>query len=187
MKTAIKKWKILATKVLLDHPEIKIVEDIVELPNGKQSAYVKQSPSSVDAVLVIAINEDGEVLIQQEYSHPPAKVMWQLPGGSMNNNETIIAAALRELSEESGYTADSAKVIGSFYVHNRSTDKQQHIVVCTDLHKHKLTEDHDEFIDNFWISREQLHTMISDGEFDNINLLAGLNLWFHSANKKKGV
>lgn len=98
----------------------------------------------------------------------------------MEPGEEIAQAAVRELAEESGYSAKKTAVLGSFYVHNRLSDKQQYIVLCTDLFKHKLPADPDEFIQTSWMSRKKLKQMIADGLFDNINLLAALNVWFHS-------
>jgi ADP-ribose pyrophosphatase len=176
----IKVWKVISTKVIFDHPELKIVEDRVELPNGAESTYIKHAPAEVDAVLVVAINSKNEVLVQKEYSHPPAKVMWQRPGGSIKPNEKPKVAALRELSEESGYSAKKIKPIGGFYVHNRLSDKKQFVFECRGLFEKKLTADFDEFIENYWMSKTKLKQMIADGKFDNINLLAGLNLWFNA-------
>jgi ADP-ribose pyrophosphatase len=132
-------------------------------------------------VAVIAVDVKGEVLIEREYSYPPNKVMWQLPGGSMKPKETPERAALRELAEECGYSAKQTHVLGSFYINNRLSDKKQYVVLCTNLFRHKLPEDEDEFITYKWFDETTLKSMISFGKFDNINLLAGLNLWFNRA------
>ncbi len=176
----IKLWEIISTKVLLDNDKLKVVEDQVKLPNGKITSYVKHAPTKVHAVIAVAVNEKNEILIQREYSHPPQKIMWQLPGGSMQEGETPKDAALRELAEESGYSAHSVTELGSFFVHNRLSNKIQYAFLCTDIFEHKLAEDEDEFIENHWFSKDKVKKMISDGEFDNINLLATLNLWLHN-------
>lgn len=178
-----KPWKTKSQKTVLDHVRLKVLEDIVELPNGKTTTYVRHAPSDVDSVAVIAINSKNQILLQREYSYPPNKVMWQLPGGSMNSGESIVTAALRELAEESNYSAKQTKLLGSFYVHNRLSDKQQHLVLCTDVFEYSLPEDHDEFIESHWLSKRKVIALLKQGEFDNINLLAGLTLWL---NQPKG-
>jgi ADP-ribose pyrophosphatase len=110
--------------------------------------------------------------------------MWQLPGGSIKKGESFEAAARRELAEESGFSARKLKVIGSFYLQNRFSDKRQYVVTCTSLFEHKLTADEDEFIDTTWLSKPRLIDMIKKGEFDNINLLAALNLWFNHSGEQ---
>lgn len=105
--------------------------------------------------------------------------MWQLPGGSVNPKESLKKAALRELAEESGYSAKSCLGIGSYYVQNRLSDKKQYVFLCTVLFAHKLPKDHDEYIQTYWMSRADIADKFSKKEFDNINLMAALNIWQH--------
>ena len=110
-----------------------IVEDTVELPNGQRTQYVREAPHTSCSVAIIAINSQNEILVQREYSYPPDEIMYQLPGGGAGNEEDVIAAANRELSEESGYTARDSRVLGAFYVNNRRSDRMQFVVLCRDL------------------------------------------------------
>ena len=168
----------LSSEVILNDARLKVIKDEVQLPNGKNSTYVRLAPTTNHSVIVIAIDPRKRILLQKEYSYPPNKVMWQLPGGSMKNKESVETAALRELSEESGYSAKSTKILGYFYTHNRLSDQKQYIVQCTDLFNRKLPEDEDELIENYWVTKNQLVHKITSNEFHNINLLAALNIWF---------
>jgi ADP-ribose pyrophosphatase len=172
-------WKTLSSKALFEHPEMTIVQDTVLLPNGETSTYIRKSSTTHHSVIIIAINNSGDVLLQREYSHPPATVLWQLPGGSMKDGETTEQAALRELAEESGVGAHNVRVIGYYYTHNRTSDQKQFVVECTDLFEHKLAEDADEFIESSWLSRGEIEELIAHGDIHNINLLAALNMWQH--------
>lgn len=172
-------WKVHSTKHLFSHERIRVNEDTVELPNGKLTTYAYLQ-SKTDSVVIIAINEKNELLLQREYSHPPKEVMWQLPGGSMHIKESVEEAVQRELSEESGYASRALEILGYYFTSNRNTKKKQYVVLCKDLYENKLPEDHDEFIESYWLSLSEVHTMIENKEFNNINLLASLNLLFHS-------
>jgi ADP-ribose pyrophosphatase len=174
-----KRWRRLSTDVILDHERLKVTEDKVELPDGNQTTYVRHAPTTTHSVAMIAVNKKGDVLIEREYSYPPDKVMWQLPGGGMKPGETPEVAALRELAEEAGYSAKRTELLGYYYVNNRLSDKKQYIVLCTDLFEQKLAQDAEEFIEIYWMPKQRLVAMITGGDFDNINLLAALNIWFH--------
>ncbi len=178
MKSKPKPWKKLSSRLILDHKRLKVREDRVELPNGKKSTYVHHASARHHSVAIIAVNKDNQVLIQKEYSYPPDKVMWQLPGGSMKPNETPERAAMRELAEESGYSSEQTTTIGSFFVHNRLSNQKQFVVLCEQLFEQKLVHDEDEFIENNWMTVKKLKNMITSDQFDNINLLAALNIWF---------
>ena len=88
---------------------------------------------------------------------------------------------MRELAEESGFGAHNAREIGYFYVNNRKSNRKQFIVLCENLFDNKIAEEEDEFITNHWFSAEELRSMIGNGQFININLLASLNVWFNKS------
>lgn len=126
----IKPWKFIARKHIFQHPRLQLAEDTVALPNGKEISYLREAPAKTHSVAIIAINADGHILLQKEYSYPPNTVLWQLPGGAIESGESIIDAARRELAEESGFTANSCTVIGSYYLNNRRSDRKQFVIVC---------------------------------------------------------
>jgi len=173
----IKKWKFVSRNILLRHPRLEISEDTVELPSGKITSYVRESPVNYGSVTAIVLNDKKEILVQQEYSYPPDEIMYQLPGGKMNSNEDIIDAINRELSEESGIVAIECTVIGSYYVNNRRSDAKQYVVLCKSVEIKKRKEDDEEFIESQWIPLSLLDGMIKDGEIVNINMLAALQLY----------
>jgi len=156
---------------------MKVVEDTVELPTGERIQYIREKPTDNASVAIIAINDNNELLLQQEYSYPPNEIMYQLPGDATNANEDIIEAANRELSEESGYIGKKCEVIGSFYLNNRRSDRKQYVVVCRELQEQKGRTDSEEFIDNEWMSVDILQSKVRKGEIVNINLLAALQLY----------
>ena len=88
----------------------------------------------------------------------------------------MIAAANRELSEESGYTARDSRVLGAFYVNNRRSDRKQYVVLCRDLIEEKRPSDPEEFIESMWLPLPKLQQLITDGKITNMNMLAALQL-----------
>ncbi|HET8671725.1 MAG TPA: NUDIX hydrolase [Candidatus Saccharimonadales bacterium] len=174
-------WKKLDSTEVLNHPRIQLIEDTVELPDGKTTTYIRHAPAKVHSVAIIAINDKQEMLIQKEYSYPPNQVMWQLPGGGTREDEDIITAANRELSEESGYIGTICREIGSFYIDNRRSDMKQYVVLCTNLQPQTGQRDEEEFIETHWVPIARLRSMIASGEFDNAYLLAGLSIYFSQA------
>lgn len=177
-KDEIKKWRQRSSKVLLEHPRVTLIEDIVELPDGKTTDYVYEK-SGCDSVAVIAINDKGQILIEQEYSYPPDVIMWQLPGGGVELGESLEVAAKRELKEETGYSAKQVKYSGFFHVNNRRSAKKQHVFIATDLALGKQKLDLPEFIKPVWFSLAEVEQMIAGGQITNINLLAALQIARH--------
>lgn len=175
-------WNKIDSKEVFNHPRMRLMEDTVELPNGKTTQYIRLAPYKNHAVAIIAVNERNELLVQKEYSYPPDVVMWQLPGGSIEDSENVITAANRELSEESGLVAASSEEIGYFYVNSRRSNEKQYVVLCTELSVRAGQPDEEEFIETHWKSLPEIRQMIATGQCNNINLLAALNIWFCRSN-----
>ena len=97
-------WKKIRTKKLLDHPRLRVYEDVIELPDGTRSDYLWYE-SGKDSVVLICT--DGEkILLQKEFSYPTGKTLYQFPGGGIEEGETAAEAAMRELAEESALAGD---------------------------------------------------------------------------------
>jgi len=169
------KWKKLHTETLLAHPRLTVAEDEVELPNGHQTKYIYFKDMH-DAVMTI-VRKGDSILIQQEYSYPPNIVMYQPPGGALEQNETPEEGALRELKEESGYTG-TPHYLGYYYIQNRRSNAKMHVVLVDDVKEcEKEGGDTEEFIISKWVPFSTLRTMIREGKIINAHLLASLALY----------
>ena len=118
-------WKTISSKVLLEHPRLTVMEDIVELPKGQHVAYLKYGTSN-GAVMVICIRS-GMVLVQREYSYPPNEILYQFPGGKIEHGESLKQAIKRELAEESSLMGSDFEKIGWFYTDNRRSASKLHV------------------------------------------------------------
>lgn len=172
----INKWKFKERIEIFKHPRMELVEDIVILPNDKEAKYLREKPTNNHSIAIIAINNENKILLQKEYSYPPNEVLWQFPGGAIEKGEDILAAANRELAEESGYVSEDQKIIGEFYVNNRRSDRKQYVVLCKNLKENKLKADDEEFIENYFLDKEEIKELIKSNEIKNVNALAAFCL-----------
>lgn len=96
-----------------------VVEDILEFADGSRHEWVYFKGSGPlgafpGAVAVAAFTKDNKIILTKQYRHPLRKIIYDLPAGGMKDGETPKQAALRELEEETGYTAKKLKWIGRF-------------------------------------------------------------------------
>lgn len=174
----LKHWKKHSQRVLLEHPRLHVYEDDVELPDGTMSTYLHfGSNTRISGVCLIAIREDGRILLQKELSYPTGQFLWQWPGGGIEPGEKIEAAANRELMEESGLRAGSIEVLGKYYTNNRRYANQQCIAVARDLNEASLPADQEEAFEHEWFTSQEINDMIRNGEIVNSHCLAGWMLY----------
>lgn len=170
-------WKKLSTKKILDHPRIKVYEDTVALPNGHLTDYVYWRGN--DAATVIAINSEGKILLQKEYSYPMNERLFQFPGGAIENGETPMEGAVRELAEEA-QLAGSLSPIGWLYINNRRSAQKLHVFTATNLRTVASEKDPEEEFEDFWFTSEEIANLIGKNEIHNYSALSAWALFQNS-------
>lgn len=111
--------KILESRILYEKHGKTVVEDVLEFADGSRQEYVYFKGSGAmgvfpGAVAIAAFTEDNKMILTKQYRHPLRKLIYDLPAGGMKDRETPEKAALRELEEETGYTAEKLVWIGRF-------------------------------------------------------------------------
>ena len=136
--------------------------DTVELPNGKiASREVVEHPGGVG---VAAITENNELLMVRQFRAGPKKVLLEIPAGKLERGEDPTACGLRELEEETGYTAKEFFKVSEAYATPGFAEELLHIYVAKDLVKTKTNPDEDEFLEIEKIPISDLKRMIETTE-----------------------
>lgn len=96
------KWEILSTEYLVRRPWLTARRDVARLPDGRinNEYYVLEYP---DWVNVVAITKDGLMVMERQYRHGLGNTCFELPCGVIEEGETPLEAAQRELLEETGF------------------------------------------------------------------------------------
>lgn len=97
-------WKVLSSEYIFrDGPWLNIRHEVVELPNGVviPTWYIMDFP---DWINVIAITKDGNYVMESQYRHGIGETHLELCAGVIDEGEEPLAAAQRELLEETGYS-----------------------------------------------------------------------------------
>lgn len=101
-------WKILKQTPLLERRYLRVDEHQVQLPNGVviDDFCVIESPSWA---AMLCITDDKELVLVRQYRHGHMGSSLELPAGIIDEGEEPVAAAVRELREETGYLCDGAR------------------------------------------------------------------------------
>lgn len=152
------------------------VDDIV-LPNGRNASreVVEHEP----AVVIVAENDRGEVLLIDQYRYAVGSTIIELPAGIVEEQEDLVSAAARELQEETGWKPLNMQQIADVYSSPGFSNERLILFYATGLTANKLPADDDEFIVARFVSREDVLSLVQHGEIVDGKTLLGLYWWLY--------
>ena len=109
LETGSKPWELLSQR---PGPSrwINVVTNTYRMPDGTKTDW--DVMVTRDSVAVVALTDAQEIVLARQYRPGPDHVLDELPGGELNDGETVLAAAIRELREETGYGGGEVTVLG---------------------------------------------------------------------------
>ena len=141
---------------------ISVTLDKVELCDGKQTLReVVHHPGGVG---VLPLDEDGNVYMVRQYRYPVGAPVLEIPPGKIDHHDEHIATARRELSEETGFSADEYIDLGCCYTSPGYTDEIIHVYLARGLHKGKSHLDEGEFLNVEKLPFAELFGMVMRNE-----------------------
>lgn len=150
------KYKGVIVTVRLDRAELingdVVKREVVEHPGG---------------VTVLPVDENGDCYMVRQFRYPFGRMMLEAPAGKLECGEDPLEAAKRELSEETGLTADEMIDLGGCCTSPGFSTELLHIYLARGLHKGKSHPDEDEFLNVEKYSLTELCRMSMDGEIDD--------------------
>src|SRR5919108_3184803 len=152
-------WKILESNYLRNNVRI----DKCETSNGKIIEPLVLEYGTW--VTIVALTEGQEVLLIKQYRHGAQKILWELPGGAVDDSEEPIHAAKRELLEETGYTNDNIIEVGRVSLNPASHTNLMYAYIALDARK-VGNQDLDEIeeIEVYPIPLDEVILMVKNGE-----------------------
>jgi ADP-ribose pyrophosphatase len=145
---------------------LKMKRDTVSLPDGQQA--VREYLTHPGAVAIVALLDDGRVLLERQYRYPIAKACIEIPAGKLDPNENPLLCAQRELAEETGYTAKKWSYIRRIHPVISYSTEFIDIYLAEGLVPGASHLDEEEFLDVFAAPLEQLIAWVEEGEITDV-------------------
>ena len=115
--------------------------------NGEERTYEKLCSGGPGAVLIVPLLDDNTVLLVREYAAGIEDYHLALPKGAIDQGETLLAAANRELKEEVGYGARKLQFLKRINLSPAYMEHGINVVIAWDLYPQRLEGDEPEPIE----------------------------------------
>lgn len=163
--------KKINSNLLYDGKILRLYRDDVELPDGGTAFREYVTHSGGAAVLFI---KDGAVALVKQYRYVYGKEIYEIPAGKLNEGEEPIAAALRELEEETGYRALNAEHYLSIYPSPGYTNEIVHVYKVQSAEYVGEKPDEDEFLHCEFKPLAEVVKLIESGEICDAKTVAAI-------------
>jgi len=175
------KWSTLSTEQLINRPWLKARRDTVQLPNGKvyDEYYILSYPTWIN---VVAETEDGELILERQYRHGLGVVSTEICAGVVEEGETPLQAAQRELEEETNLVAEEWVKMMEMVSTPGFCDEKITLFQAKNVtvQENAKPADEDEFVEILWMPLEEVMQKIQTGEIaDAKTIIAAQYAWMH--------
>jgi 8-oxo-dGTP pyrophosphatase MutT (NUDIX family) len=164
-------WRTLDSRPVYENPWISVREDSVIGPDGEPGIYgVVHYKNTAVGILPV---EDDQVYLVGQYRYPLERYSWEIPEGGCPEDEDDLAAARRELKEETGLEARSWSRLGKAFLSNSVADEYAVWFLATDLVPGEAQNEGTEDIDVRRVPLREAVAMTMDGRItDALSILA---------------
>lgn len=165
---------ILKRQIVAQSRLFKVEELSLEFANGEQRVYERLVSQGLGAVMVVAINEQGEVVLIKEYAGGMHDYVLALPKGLVEAGENLLVAANRELMEETGFGARQLEPLTQLSLAPNYMGHKMQVVLARDLYPCKLEGDEPEPLEVHFHSLKKVSELLGRDDFHEGRSIAAL-------------
>jgi ADP-ribose pyrophosphatase len=167
-------FELLKSEILMKGRAFAIRRDILKTPDGRETKF--EIIEHGGSVVIIPIDEKGNMLLVRQYRHATGQDLLELPAGTLDDEEEPGVCAAREIREETGMQAGTLIKLGDFYLAPGYSTEFMHVFLATDLSLNPLDADDDEFLSVESVPVAEAIQMAERGEIPDAKSLAALFL-----------
>jgi ADP-ribose pyrophosphatase len=167
--------KLISSKLKYKNSLFSVTEDHAVAPDGFEiHRAIVQHPGSA---VMMAVDKAKRILLVRQYRLPARASLWELPAGKLDDGETPLQAAKRELIEETGCRAKKWKKLVTFYPSPGYIAEKMTIFLATGLTEGEATPMDDERIEARWFTAKEIERAIKKGKIIDGKTMIGYLTW----------
>jgi len=180
--------EVLSSTLQYEGPLFKVFSEHIIEPNGVESTrdVVRHNGS----VVILAVDDskskrDPLIVMERQYRHAAGQYLYELPAGKIDGEESRLAAAKRELIEETGYRAKKWTPLVRYFASPGFLGEWMQIFLAEGLALGDAQPEEDERIDLYLVSLSEVLRLIDAGAILDGKTLIGVQ-YFARTRKRKG-
>jgi ADP-ribose pyrophosphatase len=174
------KAQVLSSREVYRGPVFWITMDEVLEPSGVRARRdIVQHSGSVVVMPVDDSHRELRVLLLRQYRHAAQQYLWELCAGRIDDGESELVAAKRELREETGYSARRWKRIFRYYASPGFMTETMAVYLASDLQSGAAQPEDDEVIEAKFFPLKEVVRMVMTGKILDGKTISGV-LWLKS-------
>ena len=151
---------------------IRVKSDTVSLVNGALAG--REVVEHSGGVGIVPVDDEGNVYMVRQFRYPAGESLLEIPAGKLEYGEDPFECAVRELSEETGFTAGEYIDLGKFYPSPGYCKEILYIYLARDLKPGKMHLDENEFLDVVKFPLDELVQMAMENKLADAKTIIGI-------------
>jgi ADP-ribose pyrophosphatase len=165
--------KLINRRVVFSGRVFNTIVDEVEYESGRKT--VREVAEHPGGAVVLPLLDDGRVVFVRQKRYPLDSFLYELPAGKLEPGEPPELCAVRELREETGYSAERFEKLTAIYTSPGFCTEKLHIYLATGLHDgQQHLEEGEEGLILERIKYERAFEMAYNGEIVDAKTIVGL-------------
>jgi ADP-ribose pyrophosphatase len=157
--------KTISSQMIYEGKILNLRKDTVEAFGDKVSE--REIIEHNGGVTIAAITGDSKMVMVKQFRKAAGKAILEAPAGKREKGEDPIETAVRELKEETGYTASDIKLLTKFYASVGYSEEIIYIYLCKGLTPGETQFDDNEALDIMEYDLDELYEMVINGEIED--------------------
>jgi ADP-ribose pyrophosphatase len=171
--------EVLSSKIAFEGPLFRVLREEVREPGNKTSLrdIIRHNGSVVILAVDDSSKRDPLIVMERQYRHAAGQYLWEVPAGKMDEGEERLAAAKRELKEETGYRARKWTKLVRYFASPGFLGEWMQVFLAEGLIPGEATPEEDELLEVVLVPLSEVLRMIDEGKILDGKTLVSIMLY----------